>query len=94
MANLFDVLRLGESADERRVGLSEDFVVHIADVLCGEHASNTVFSSLLENEFDEVFGGWVPRVWGQIRCHLIHEKQKLEFTFRRLLSEHPIVQFA
>ena len=92
--DLFDVLRLGEPTDEGRVGLSEDLVVHVADVLGGEHARHTVLSRLLENQLDEVLCRRIARVWREVGCHFVHEEQQFEFPISRLLGEHPIVEFA
>ena len=94
VANFLDVLRLGEPSDEGRVGLSEDFVVHVTDVLCGQHTCYTVLSRLLENQFDEVLCWWIAWVWGKVRRYFVHEEQQFEFPIGRLLCEHPIVEFA
>ena len=94
MPNLLYVLRLGESTDEGRVGLSEDFVVDIADVLSGQNARYTVLSRLFENEFDEVFGGGISWMRREIGSHFVHEEQQFEFSIGRLLGEHPIVEFS
>ena len=92
--NFLDVLWLGEPSDERRVGLREDFVIHIAHVLCRQNAGYPVFPCLLEDEFDEVFGRGIARMRREVRCYFIHEEQQFEFPIRWLLREHPIVEFS
>ena len=92
--NLLNVLWLGEPSDERRVGLREDFVIHVTHVLRRQNAGYPVFSGLLEDEFDEVFGGWIARMRREVRRHLIHEEQQFQLPIRWLLREHPVVEFS
>ena len=94
VTDFLNVLRLGEAADEGGVGLCEDLVIHVADVLRGQHAGHTVLSCLLEDEFDEVFRRRVAGMRGQVGRHFVHEEQELEFPFGRLLGQHPVVEFA
>ena len=92
MAHLLDVLRLREPSDEGRVGLSEDFVIHVADVLSGQHARHAVLSRLFENQLDEVLCRRIARVGWKVRRHFVHEEQQFEFPIGRLLREHPVVE--
>ena len=94
VTNFLDVLRLGEAADEGGVGLCEDFVVHVADVLRGQNAGHAVLSGLLEDEFDEVLGRRITGMRRQVGRHFVHEEQEFEFPFSRLLGQHPVVEFA
>ena len=93
MANLLNILRLSESSNEGRIGLSENLVVNIGNVLCRQDTSNTVFSCLFENKFDEIFCWWITRVWWKIGGNFIHEEQEFQFPIGRLLCQHPIIQF-
>ena len=94
VTDLLDVLRLGEAADEGGVGLCEDLVVHVADVLRGQNAGHAVFSGLFEDEFDEVFRRRIAGMRRQVGRHFVHEEQELELPLGRLLGQHPVVELA
>ena len=92
VAYLLNILWLCEASNEGRVRLSQDLVINIRDVLRCKNACDPIFPSLFENQFDQIFCGRVSRVWRKIRSNFVHEEEKLQFTLRWLLSEHPVVQ--
>ena len=93
MADFLNVLGLREATDEGRVGLGEDLVVNVADILRRQNAGYAVFSGLLENEFDEVFRRRIAWMRWEVRGNFVHEEQEFQLPVSRLLRQHPIVQF-
>ena len=75
VANFLNVLRLRESSDEGGVGLGENLVVNVTDVLGRKHTRYTVLPGLFENELDEVLRWRIAWMGREVRSHFIHEEQ-------------------
>ena len=81
VANLLNILRLCETTDEGGVGLGQNLVVDVTDVLGRQHTRYAVLPCLFEDELDEVLRWGIAWMGREVRRHLIHEEQQLETKY-------------